>query len=131
MIGAIHWKVNMLIKLAPYSLETILSCGTGGFFERFSGFSRLYHGFFFAGSVVTGYGATEEVVVVVVNVLSTTCRPGLPFSFSFSFSFSGSVEEERSLSDPTYRNGSLAIGSEVFGAWAVPIGSVEAYSSCW
>lgn len=124
-MGAIHWKVNMLKKLAPYSLETILSFGTEGFFERFSGFSRLYHGFFFAGSAATEYGATEEVVVVVVNVLSTTRRPCLPFSFS------GSVEEERSLSDPTYRKGSLVTGSEVFVVWAVPIRSVEAYSSCW
>lgn len=105
-MGAIHWKVNMLKKFAPYSLERILSFGTGGFFERFSGFNRLYHGFFFAGSATTERDATEEAVVVAVNVLSTLRPPWFPFSFS------GSVEE-RSLSDPTYRKGSVATGSEV------------------
>ena len=122
MMGAIHWKVSKLKKFAPYSLETILSFGTGGFLERLKGFKRLYHGFFFAGSVTADCAATEETVVVVVKVLSTSVLPCLPFSFS------GSVEE-RSLSDPTYRNGSVATGSSVFVVWAVPMGSAEAYSS--
>ena len=96
----------MLKKFAPYSLETILSSGIGGFFERLRGFNRLYHGFFLAGSAVKGVGATEEAVVVVVRVLSISLLP----YFAFSFSFSGS-EEEKSLSDPTYLNGSVAMGS--------------------
>ena len=75
MIGAIHWKVNTLKKLAPYSLEMILSFGTGGFLELLRGFRRLYHGFFVvAGSRSKPSLVRVDRVVVVVRVLVVSGR---------------------------------------------------------
>ena len=47
MIGAIHWNVIRLKRLALYSADTSLVFGTGGFAPHFSGFALLYHCFFF------------------------------------------------------------------------------------
>lgn len=68
MIGAIHWNVRMLKKLAPYSLDTIRSFGTGGFCEPFKGF-RLYHGLFLLGTELESAAVKVDLVVVVVRVL--------------------------------------------------------------
>ena len=40
---AIHWKVIMLQKPAPYSLEIALSAGMGGARRSLSGFNFRYH----------------------------------------------------------------------------------------
>ena len=112
--GAIHWKVSMLKTLAPYSLETVLSFGTGGFFPRFNGLSRLYQGLFVSiGAVLFVSVVNVDVVVVVVNVLCVFGRP----------SFSGS-DVDISLSDPTYCSGAVATGSALLVDEAVTAGSM-------
>ena len=69
MSGAIHWKVNKLRKLALYSLDTTRSFGTGGFLDRLSGFSRLYHGFFCCCWVLLVAVLKADIDVAVVSVL--------------------------------------------------------------
>ncbi len=101
MIGAIHWNVSTLKKLAPYSLDTTLSFGTGGLREPFRGF-RLYHGLFLLGSGLKSAAVEVDLVVVVVRVLVAS---GLSF-FSWS--------DEDPLSETTYCRGSVATGSWVF-----------------
>ena len=61
--GAIHWKVSRLRKLAPYSLDTVLSLGTGGNFRRFRGFRRLYHDC----ALLSDFVPLVPVVVVVID----------------------------------------------------------------
>lgn len=112
MIGAIHCHVNLLNSPALYSRETTRSFGTGGGVCLLRGLSFLYQGFFTVVSSAFGSTVMEDLVVVVVKVLSAKGRS----------LFAGALEE-LSLPDTTTCKGSVATGSSVLVDAIAPSGS--------
>lgn len=110
----------MLIKLAPYSFETVLCLGTGNVLRLLKGFSRLYHGLSPLDCGLSDSTVRLEVVVVCVTVL---VAPG-------GACFSGS-DKEISLSDTAYSKGSLVTGIDVCAKSAGTSSWVEWWSCSW
>lgn len=96
------------------------SFGMGGGIRLLRGLRLLYQGFFVRGSSSGGPTVMEDLVVVVVRVLSAKGRSCFPVGL-----------EELSLSETTDCKGSVATGSDVLVELTPPTGSVEVYSFSW